>query len=308
MEKIVQEAGERQQAGLKRGKKSPPRQPQLEANGKAAEKIGELIGVSRAVVERDRKLFGVSPEGHARVAAGAKFDTVIRQANSKARIERVKKMPPVRLEDIKLLHCDFRNLEKRVRIKPQSARLVVLDPPYHEEFVKDYCEAAELAVRWLDPEHGTMVALVGSRWLPDILNGMQPHLVYHRLASIYFGQTHGMERGRVVERARECHRPVLVFQARRDTKSLRIFNDAIECREAEKDWHPMQQPLKAIKHYVEMFTDPYDLVIDTHGGGFTAAVACLLTKRKYLGCDVDAQAVENGRLRIREAAHENGLA
>jgi 16S rRNA G966 N2-methylase RsmD len=309
LERIDREAGERQRSGLKRGKEGPARQPQLEANGKAAEKIGKIIGASRAAVERDRRLFKLSPAWHAKVAAGAvAYDTAIRHANHEARIERVKQMPPVKLEDIKLLHCDFRDLEKRVRIEPHSARLVVLDPPYYEEFIKDYEEAVERAARWLDPEHGILTVLLGSRWLPNVLDVLRRHLVYHRSGSIYYGQTQGMERGRVVDRARECHRPVLIFRANKDTTSLHIFNDALECREVEKDWHLMQQPLKAIKHYVEMFTDPHDLVIDTHGGGFTTAVACLLTKRRYVGCDVDGSCVEAGELRLREAAHENGLA
>jgi hypothetical protein len=64
------------------------------------------------------------------------------------------------------------------------------------------------------PKHGMLVALVGGRWVPDPLGVMRPHLVYHRLASVYYGQTRGMERGRLVDSARECHRPVLVFRAR----------------------------------------------------------------------------------------------
>ena len=225
------------------------------------------------------------------MADGANYDTQIRHANTEARIERVKKMPPVKLEDIKLLNGDFRDLERRVGIEPQSARLVVLDPPYYEEFVKDYAEAAKLAARWLDPEHGMLVAFVGGLWLPDVLDVPRRHLTYHWPASIYYGQTSGMQRGRVTMKVRECHRPVLVFRCRKDTTLLRNFNDAIPCQDIEKDWHPMQQPLKAIKHYIEAFTDPHDLVIETHGGGFTTALACLLTKRRYIGCDVDAGCV-----------------
>ena len=45
VERIVREAGKRQRAGLKRGGEAPSRQPQLEANGKAAGKVGELLGV-----------------------------------------------------------------------------------------------------------------------------------------------------------------------------------------------------------------------------------------------------------------------
>jgi DNA modification methylase len=63
-----------------------------------------------------------------------------------------------------------------------------------------------------------------------------------------------------------------------------------------------------IRHYVEMFTDPHDLVIETHGGAFTTAVACLLTKRRYIGCDVDSECVKNGHLRLREIVHEQRLA
>jgi hypothetical protein len=310
LERIDQEADERQRSGLKRGKEGPARQPQLEANGKAADQIGKIIGASRATVERDRKLFKLSPAWHAKVAAGAvAYDTAIRHANTEARITRAKNLTPVKLEDILPLHCcDFRDLEKQAGIEPKSARLVVLDPPYYEESIKDYGEAAERAALWLDPEHGMLVAPVGGLWLPDILNAMTPHLTYHWPASIYYGQTSGMQRGRVTMKVRECHRPVLVFRARKDTTSLRNFNDALECRGAEKDWHPMQQPLKAIKHYIEAFTDPHDLVVETHGGGFTTALACLLTKRRYVGCDVDAGCVEDGELRLREAAHENGLA
>jgi len=135
---------------------------------------------------------------------------------------------------------------------------------------------------------------------------MTPHLRWHYPVGIYYGQPEGMPQRRVAHCVRECHRLGLVFRAGAKTKALRVFNTGIECKEAEKDWHPMQQPLKAVKHYVEMFTEPHDLVIDTHGGGFTTAVACLLTKRKYVGCDVDAKAIENGELRLREAAHENG--
>jgi hypothetical protein len=121
MDRIVRDASDRKRAGLKRGQEAQARQSQVEANGKAAEKIGELLGVSRAVVERDRKLYNLSPTDHAKVAAGAKFDTVIRHANTDARIARAKELPPVDLKDIRLLHCDFRALEKRAEIGSESA-------------------------------------------------------------------------------------------------------------------------------------------------------------------------------------------
>ena len=309
LERITCEAGERKQSGLKRGKEAPPRQPQLEANGKAAKKIGDLLGVSRSVVERDRRLFTLSPEWHAKAAAGVAFDHAFIEASRQDRIEKARSLPPVRLKDIKLLHCDFRELERRAKIKPRTGRLVVLDPPYSAKHVRDYGEVAEHVARWLDPHHGMLVAMVGGLWLPDVLALMTPHLRWHWPGGIFYGgNTHGMRRGKAAHRVRGCQRHCLYFRAADATKPLRVFNDVIECREVEKDWDDWQQPLKAIRHWVEMLTEPHDLVIDTHGGAFTTAVACLLSKRRYVGCDVSAKQIEKGTLRLREVAHELGLA
>ena len=229
-------------------------------------------------------------------------------ASRQHRIEAAKKLPPVTLEDIELHHCDFRDLELRARIEPGSARLVILDPPYFWKFVKDYGKVAERAARWLDPRHGMVVAPVGGLWLPDVLDLMRPHLRWHWPGGIFYGGgTNGMRRGKAAHRVRGCQRHCLFFRAKEATKPLRVFNDVIECREVEKEWDDWQQPLKAIRHYVEMLTDPHDLVIETHGGAFTTAVACLLLKRWYIGCDVSAGQVEKGQLRLREVAHENGL-
>jgi hypothetical protein len=43
-----------------------------------------------------------------------------------------------------------------------------------------------------------LVAFVGGLWLLDILTEMTPHLQYHWLESVYYGQTRGTERGKLV--------------------------------------------------------------------------------------------------------------
>ena len=125
------------------------------------------------------------------MAGGARFDTAIRKAATEAKIERAKALPPVDRKDIRLFTCDFRDLEREAGIVPHSVRLVVLDPPYFEDYVEHYRAVAELAARWLDPRNGMLVAFVGSRWLPEIVAGMCRHLCWHWLAPVSYGQTGG---------------------------------------------------------------------------------------------------------------------
>lgn len=51
--------------------------------------------------------------------------------------------------------------------------------------------------------------------------------------------------------------------------------------------HPTQKPLKLIKHFVEILSDPGDLVVDPFMGSGTTGVASLKLGRKFLGIELD---------------------
>ena len=50
--------------------------------------------------------------------------------------------------------------------------------------------------------------------------------------------------------------------------------------------------------------DVGDLVIDPCAGGFTTAIACYRLGRRFVGCDIDADNVAAGRMRLAEEAGE----
>lgn len=69
--------------------------------------------------------------------------------------------------------------------------------------------------------------------------------------------------------------------------------------------HGTQKPLPLLLRMVEQFTDPGDLVLDTHCGSGTTGVACLRLGRRFVGIERDAAMAETARERLR--AEERGL-
>lgn len=59
------------------------------------------------------------------------------------------------------------------------------------------------------------------------------------------------------------------------------------CRGAERSEHPTQKPLGLMRELIEDFTDPNDLVIDPFVGSGSTGVACLMTGRRFSGCELD---------------------
>ena len=63
--------------------------------------------------------------------------------------------------------------------------------------------------------------------------------------------------------------------------------------------HATQKEVAGMMRMVEQFTDPGDLVLDTHCGSGTTGVACLRLGRRFLGIEVDTAMAETARERLR---------
>ena len=69
--------------------------------------------------------------------------------------------------------------------------------------------------------------------------------------------------------------------------------------------HATQKPLKLLLEQVEQYTNPGDLVLDTHAGSGTSGVACVRLGRRWIGIERDAVMAAVARERI--AAEVAGL-
>jgi site-specific DNA-methyltransferase (adenine-specific)/modification methylase len=97
------------------------------------------------------------------------------------------------------------------------------------------------------------------------------------------------------------------FTKQNEMHNLFITN-ALQGKERLKDGyksiHPTQKPLEILKKLIEVSSDKGDIVLDPFMGVGSTAHACLLTGRKFLGCDIDPKYVHYANKRIAEVQNE----
>jgi site-specific DNA-methyltransferase (adenine-specific) len=71
--------------------------------------------------------------------------------------------------------------------------------------------------------------------------------------------------------------------------------------------HPTQKPLRLVREWVELFTEPGELVLDPFMGSGTTGVACLQTGRRFLGVELDPSHHATALARLKAADGGGGL-
>ena len=64
--------------------------------------------------------------------------------------------------------------------------------------------------------------------------------------------------------------------------------------------HPTQKPTDLLEYLIKTYTNEGDLVLDFTSGSFSTAIACLNTKRKFIGIELDTNYYEIGKKRIKD--------
>lgn len=227
-----------------------------------------------------------------------------------------------RLKGIELYHCDFRKLN----IPDNAASLIVADPMWDE--IDQFQDLAAFAKRVLKPG-GKLLLFSGNFDLPEKLAAIAQNLTFVLPLGVVFSYP----RPRLAERLLmpvPLHQ-AMTYPAKRymgkaglqffeayqsltlwvkgtwNVNQMKPFYNIFIEEGYEKEFHECQQSLKAIRYYVGLMTEPGDLVIETHGGGFTVAQAVRLLNQEKPGrnlrcisCDIMAGCVETGCKRLLE--------
>ena len=72
-----------------------------------------------------------------------------------------------------------------------------------------------------------------------------------------------------------------------------------ECNNTKRV-HPTQKPLALMEYLIKTYTNENELVLDFTCGSFTTAIACLNTKRDFIGIELDDYYFEVGTKRVNE--------
>ena len=71
--------------------------------------------------------------------------------------------------------------------------------------------------------------------------------------------------------------------------------------------HPTQKPIQLYKWLLENFTSEGDLILDTHLGSGSIAIACHQMKRKLIGYEIDADYYRKACKRFQEQTRQTAL-
>lgn len=173
---------------------------------------------------------------------------------------------------------------------------IITDPPYVGDSLPLYEALRDFAVDVLD-EGAPLVVMTWQAILPEVFSALHhPHLAYRWTICWRYANTEN-----TVDYARrvfDCWKPVLVYHKGAVPKSARMFRDEIANREPDKDHHAWGQSVDGFERLVTSFTEPGDIVCDPFLGGGTTAVAALAQARRFVGCDINAEAIETTRRRL----------
>ena len=64
--------------------------------------------------------------------------------------------------------------------------------------------------------------------------------------------------------------------------------------------HPTQKPVALMEYLIKTYTNEGELVLDFTMGSFTTAIACLNTKRNFIGIELDEHCFDIGTKRVKE--------
>ena len=289
------EAKARMQQG--RPKEGVERLPQDTA--KARDQAAAVVGVSGKMVSDAKAIKQAAPELFAKVKAGKM--TVHRAkkevkaiADKKQLATAQKRMATAGRKNFKSV-CDLRVCSCvelfASGIKPDA---VICDPPYPQKFLPVFSELAEGCKAAGVP---LVAVMSGQTYLPEVFRRLCEHLTYRwTLAYLTPG---GQAVQQFPAKVNTAWKPVLLFG-----EAAEWFGDVAKSKvnDNDKRFHEWGQSESGMADLVERLTKPGQLVCDPFLGGGTTALVAIALGRRFVGCDIDKDAVAKARKRIEAAS------
>jgi SAM-dependent methyltransferase len=164
-------------------------------------------------------------------------------------------------------------------VSPETAALVVADPPWND--LDAWSAIGLFSARVLKP-NGILLAYIGNRWAFEAMDLLSANLNRVRLA--FLPVPHESPWDPAVNSHEAGSFMVIMSKGSFDPPGS--WCNKVDGVVQGQRWHPFQRPLANVKHYVEAFSMPGDLVVDPFFGSGTTAVACAQLSRSFVGCDI----------------------
>ncbi|HDR5353024.1 TPA: site-specific DNA-methyltransferase [Bacillus thuringiensis] len=84
------------------------------------------------------------------------------------------------------------------------------------------------------------------------------------------------------------------------TKYTNYPKSVIDFPRDSKTFHPTQKPVALFEYLIKTYTKEGEIVLDNCMGSFTTAIACINTKRNYIGFEMDEEYWKLGNERVNK--------
>jgi hypothetical protein len=199
--------------------------------------------------------------------------------------------------DNTLMLGDFREAD----IPPNSIDLILTDPPYGEEALPLFEALSEKAAEWLVPG-GWCVTYAGQWALPRVMKALGKHLSYFWTAAILHSGDKTYMRKHHIENGWKpvpiFHKPPLdvAWAKMNDLQSSEFYVSGGQ----EKEFHLWQQAVGEAEYLLRHFCRSGAVVADPMCGSGTTLVAAKRLGHRYIGIDIDRQALASATERLAE--------
>jgi DNA methylase len=195
-----------------------------------------------------------------------------------------------RPDDVTLWSGDFAEVGRQ--IPGSSVDLILTDPPYGEAFLSFLPALGALAARVLKPG-GSLLVMYGQLHLYEALDALRQHLRYQWTFAYRF---HGPGIAIWPQRTHNHWKPLLWFCQGAYDGSFQ--GDVLTGDGTDKRYHTWGQSVGAFVALIERLSFPGDVVLDPVCGGGTTGAAAVTTKRRFIGIDLDPEALAITRARL----------
>jgi DNA modification methylase len=196
---------------------------------------------------------------------------------------------------------------KNIPLAGESVDMIFTDPPYPREYLLCYSWLAAEAMRVLKPG-GFVLAMTGGLYLNKI------YRVFDDAGLTYFFEMthkHGNGDAPTVwtgHNERETPypivartKPIITYSKGASWPRIGGVMNFFESQGGSKRYHHWGQDVESARYYIDYFSERGDLVLDPFVGGGTTAVACELIGRRFVGMDIDREAINISALRVSGA-------
>lgn len=202
--------------------------------------------------------------------------------------------------DYRFVVGDFRRVAEQ--LEPESIDAIITDPPYSDEYLPLYEMLAQEALRLLKPG-APLLVMTGQSYLPQVLSRLTAYMSYHWTLAYL---TPGGQSPQIWPRKVNTFWKPVIWLVKGE-HSGEWHGDVVrsDVNDNDKRFHEWGQSESGIGRLVEAFTQPGDLILDPFAGAGTTGVVAALSKRRFIGVDIDGEVVRLARARVAEALHAN---